>query len=214
MNGYILYICDTETTGLDAEINDVIEISICRLVYDQEKIQTDQKTWLLKALNSVSIQDEALRINGHKREDILQLTKYGKENYRLPSIVVPEIEMWIMEDGVSNVDRIFVGQNPNFDVQALQALWRKSGSPDTFPFAVENGNRIIDTKQIATLFDVCTGRRRQYYNLSALVKAFGVKKGKAHQASEDVRMTTDLLIKFLDPIRQTVLTAFGEAYDN
>jgi DNA polymerase III alpha subunit (gram-positive type) len=212
MNGYVIYVCDTETTGLDAEANDVIEISACRLMYDQGQVQSEQKTWLLKAMNPATIQEEALKINGHKREDILHLTKYGKDNYVLPSVVVPEIEMWIMEDNVSNVDRIFAGQNPNFDILALQALWRKTGSPDTFPFAVEKGNRIIDTKQIATLFDICTGRRRQHYNLSSLVKAFGVKKGKAHQAAEDVRMTTDLLIKFLEPIRPVVLTVFGQAY--
>lgn len=212
-NGYVIYVCDTETTGLDAVLNDVIEISMCRVNMDAEgKVETEQKTWLLKALDAKTIQDEALAVNGHKREDILHLSKFGKENYRLPAEVVAEIELWMMDDNVSAVDRIFAGQNPNFDINAMKELWRKVGSPTTFPFAVENNNRVIDTKQIVTLFDLCIGKRRLYYNLSALVKAFGVKKGKAHQAAEDTRMTTDLLVKLLDPIRQVVAESFKDCY--
>lgn len=212
-NGYVIYVCDTETTGLDAVLNDVIEISMCRVNMDAEgTVETEQKTWLLKALDAKTIQDEALAINGHKREDILHLSKFGKENYRLPAEVVAEIELWMMDDNVSAVDRIFAGQNPNFDINALKELWRKVDSPTTFPFAVENNNRVIDTKQIVTLFDLCIGKRRLYYNLSALVKAFGVKKGKAHQAAEDTRMTTDLLVKLLEPIRQVVAESFKDCY--
>jgi len=211
-NGYIIYVIDTETTGLDAVENDVIEISMCRLVINGTETKTEQKTWLLKALNAKSISDEALAVNGHKREDILHLSKNGKENYKLPEDVVAEIELWVMEDDVTAVDRIFAGQNPMFDVRALQELWKKVGSPTTFPFAIEKGHRIIDTTQIATLYDICIGKRRLYYNLSSLVKAFGVKKGKAHQAAEDVRMTTDLLIKLLTPIRSVVIDAFKDCY--
>lgn len=210
---YILYVIDTETTGLDPIENDVIEISICRLVFDEKgKPSTDQKTWLLKALNAKTIQDEALKINGHLRENILHLTKFGKENYLLPADVVSDIELWITDDNMSSVDRIFAGQNPQFDINALRQLWSKVGTAGTFPFALENSNRVIDTKQIATLFDVCVGKRRLYYNLSSLVKAFGVKKDKAHTAAGDVLMTTNLLIKLLEPIRGLVAETFKDCY--
>lgn len=212
MNGYVIYVTDTETTGLDAIANDVIEISMCRVIYENGKASQEQKTWLLKAMNPKTISDEALRVNGHQRDDILHLTKHGKENYMLPTQVVAEIELWVMDDNVSATDRIFAGQNPNFDISALQELWNKVGSPTTFPFALENNNRVIDTKQIATFIDLCTGRRRQYYNLSSLVKAFGVKKGKAHQAAEDVRMTVDLLIAMMDPVRNLIAESFKDCY--
>ncbi len=212
--GYKILICDTETCGLDANLHDVVEISMCRLEFNNGTQTTDQKTWCLKALNPTTIQEEALKVNGHKREDVLGLTKFGKETYIHPSIVVPEIEMWVMEDNVSSVDRIFVGQNPFFDIAALQALWARVGSPDTFPFSLERNNRVIDTKQIAVMFDLCIGKRRKYYNLASLVKSFGVKKGKAHKASEDVRMTTDLLIKMLTPIKSVVQANFSECYDD
>jgi DNA polymerase III epsilon subunit-like protein len=214
MNGYVIYVCDTETTGLNPVENDVIEISMCRLIIDGEETNSEQKTWLIKALNPRTIQDEALAKNGHKREDILHLSKFGRDNYKLANDVVADIELWVMEDDVSAVDRVFVGQNPDFDVAMMQELWKKVGSPTTFPFALEKGQRILDTMQIVTLFDICIGKRRLYYNLSSLVKAFGVKKGKAHQAAEDVRMTTDLLIKLLTPIKPIVTENFKDSYPN
>lgn len=210
----VCYITDTETTGLSAKDNDVIEISMCRLIPNGSSYTEEQKTWLLRAINPKTIQEEALKINGHKREDILHLTKFGKENYRIPTDVVSEIEDWILTDNVSAVDRIFAGQNPKFDIDALMELWKRCGRPneDDFPFMLQNGNRVIDTKQIVTLFDACTGRRRKLYNLSALVKATGIKKGKAHQASEDVRMTKDLLLFLINIIKPSVIEQFSGCY--
>lgn len=211
-NGYKMYVIDTETTGLSAVDNDVIEIAMCRLTMENKKIEQEHKSWLLKAMNPKTIQDEALKINGHQREDILHQTAFGRENYLLPEVVIPEIEMWMMEDGVSALDRIFVGQNPFFDVNALTELWKRQNSIETFPFSLENNNRIIDTKQIVAMYDVCMGKRRRYYNLSSLVKAFSIKKGKAHRASEDTRMTCDLLIKLLEPIVDVVTSNFNDCF--
>ncbi len=208
---YIIYVVDTETTGLDHIKNDVIEISMCRITISDE-IKREQKTWLLRALNAEAISDEALQINEHKREDILCLTKVGKENYREPSEVIIEIEKWVAEDNVSVFDRVFVGQNPLFDVNFLKELWKKAGSSDTFPFMLDSGTRILDVKQIATLVDLCTGHRRRYYNLSTLVKSFGIKKAKAHTAAGDVQMTTDLLLTMLEPFISIILEKFKHCY--
>jgi len=212
--GYVLYVIDTETTGLDAEKNDVIEASFCRLNFLSENVDREQKTWLFKALNPDTIEAEALAINGHKREDILGLTTFGENNYLHPKDVIPEIENWIMDDNMSAMDRIFVGQNPIFDINALKALWKRVDSLETFPFELERNNRVLDVKQLAVLVDLCIGKRRRYYNLGNLVKSFGVKKGKAHQAAEDVRMTTDILMAILTPLKTTIQENFKECYTN
>lgn len=210
---YVIYVIDTETTNLDTAVGDVVEISAMRIRLQEDgKFEQEQKTWYLKALNPDGIQEEALKINGHKRGDILHLTADGREKYREPTDVVSEIELWVMEDSVSAIDRIFVGQNPFFDVEALTNLWKKVNSLDSFPFALKKNDRILDTKQIIVLYDLCIGRRRKFTNLSSFVKAFGVKKGKAHQASEDTRMTADLLIKLLTPIMSVVREHFGDCY--
>jgi len=210
-SGYIIYVVDTETTGLSAIDNDVIEISFCRLSMSSPD-DREQKTWYLKALSPSTIQDEALKINGHKKADILHFTKAGKDKYLEPSDVVADIENWVMEDDMSAIDRILIGQNIDFDIRAMKALWDKAGCKETFPFEVDKGMRTLDTKQVATMIDLLTGRRRRYYNLSTLVKSFGVKKRKAHRAEDDVAMTVDVLIKMLTPLGPVVSEAFSGCY--
>jgi DNA polymerase III alpha subunit (gram-positive type) len=208
---YIIYVIDTETTGLDAKENDVIEVSMCRFIFGQK--EREQKTWLIKAQHPETIDDVALRINKHKREDILCLTKYGKDNYKDPAAIVVEIEQWMADDDVSAVDRIFAGHNPVFDLDMLKELWSRADSSDTFPFMTRANDRVLDTKQLAAMIDVCTGRRRRFYNLSTLVKSFSVKKARAHTAAGDVQMTTDLLVKMLEPLMETVSEAFKDCYE-
>ena len=213
MKGYVGYICDTETTGMDSEVHEIIEISLSRIVLDNSSSykEDDQKTWLLKATKPQSISDEALSINGHKKEDILCHSKYGKENYKNPVDVINEIELWMMDDNVSSMDRVFIGQNPMFDLGFLKKLWSKY--KNDFPFSIENGNRIIDTKQIIVLYDLCTGKRRQYYGLGQLVKSCGIKKDKAHTADGDVRMTRDLVLYLINMIKPIVSSNFINCYN-
>jgi DNA polymerase III epsilon subunit-like protein len=215
MEAYVMYVIDTETTSLNHQTGDVVEISAIRLIRDEEfNLKEEQKTWLLKVLNPDGIEDTALAINGHKREDILWLTDFGKENYKEPNDVVIDIESWIMQDGVSAMDRVFVGQNPDFDIKALQALWLKVNSSETFPFCLEKGNRVLDTKQLALIVDICNNKRRLRYDLSGLVKSFGVKKGKAHRAADDTKMTADLFAKIIKPISAVVTESFKDSYLN
>jgi len=195
----VIYCCDTETTGLDADKNDVIEVSFWR------SSDNDQKTWFLTPLAPMNIEDKALKINGHKKEDILHKTAKGRETYREPDEVLAEIECWIMTDGVAIEDRVFMGQNPDFDLNFLRKTWAKVGCEDTFPF----GRMYLDTIQLATFIDVCLDKKRPYYNLSALVKDFGITKLKAHRAEDDVKMTRDLFMKIMDSLKPAIIEAFG-----
>lgn len=199
MNNYVLYVCDTETTGFEVGVNEIIEISFIRI--NLSSLEEEQKTWLIKACSPSSISDEALKINGHKKEDILHLTDYGKKNYILPSKAIEEIELWIGEDMSSAHDRVFVGQNPEFDFKHIEAMWQKHSNMDLFPFLTGTNKLIIDTKQIVMFIDVCLSFKRDRYNLSSLIKSFGIKKGTAHKADEDTRMTKDLIVKLIKELK-------------
>lgn len=212
-DAYQIYIFDTETTGFNPEIHEIIELSAIRLTSQLDGSFTrEQKTWYLRSLSSETIQQEALAVNGHRLADILWQTEVGRAKYKEPSEVVVDIERWILDDNVSALDRIFAGQNPKFDLDFCQSLWKRQGALDSFPFALGNERRLLDTQQIVLLIDICTGKRRLNYNLGSLVKSFEVKKGKAHQAEEDTRMTADLLEKTVMGIAPAIREKFMDAY--
>lgn len=189
-----LYFADTETTGLDPIKNDIVELSIYRLSDDT------QRTWCMKPKNYESISLDALRVNNHKLEDLKHTTKFGQETYMEPCKVIPLIENWLLEDGVSSEDRILVGQNPIFDLNFMQKLWENEGSKETFPF----GSRpfVIDTRQVALFLDLVEGTRHDYYNLGSLIKKYGIKNTKAHTAAADTLATKELFMSQLDYVQK------------
>lgn len=212
VNQYILYVQDTETTGFVPGKHEIIEISFRRFIIDDNKPQVEQRTWKIRAYNAEAIEEEALAVNGHKREDILWQTQYGKDNYLKPEAALIEIEAWINSDDMSAHDRVFAGQNPMFDFEHMVALWTKYDSIDTFPFVNGHNKLIIDTKSIALFLDICLGVKRERYNLSSLIKFFGVKKLKAHNAEEDTVMTADLLTVFINGVKGSLSDAFKSFY--
>lgn len=191
---YVLYVADIESTGLDDHSNDIIELSLYRMSDDV------QKTWFIKPINSDNIDDGALRVNGHKKEDLLHQTKYGRDTYLDPGKVIIEIENWIVEDGVPDSNRILVGQNIVFDRNFMQQLWIKCNSKESFPF----GWRFMDTMCIELFLDWCKGKIAEGYSLSNLTKKYGVKNEKAHSASADTKATKEVFDKQVEIFRKVL----------
>lgn len=184
---YSLYVIDTETTGLDERANDVIELSIFRL---RDGVQ---KTWFIKPTNIENIEISALRVNGHKLEDLRGDTKEGRDKYLDPNKVIIEVENWLAEDNLPVENRIAVGQNISYDLGMLKQMWVKCGSVDTYPL----GRRKLDTFDISFFMDWCVGELAEGYSLSNLTKRFGVKNDKAHSAEADVRATKEVFEKLV-----------------
>lgn len=182
---YVLYVADCETTGLDSHLYDIIELSFLRLSDGQ------QKTWCIKPTNPANIEAAALRINGHKLEDLRHETKVGRERYLEPAKTIVEIENWVMEDGVQAEQRILVGQNVAFDQERFEQLWTKCSARDSYPF----GRRIMDTMVLEFFMDWCRGSMAEGYSLNNLVKKYGVKNEKAHSAEADVKATREVFEK-------------------
>lgn len=185
---YSIYVVDTETTGLDSHEFDIIEVSLYRLKDDS------QRTWLLQPTNPQNYEPAALRVNGHKLEDLRHETKYGRDNYGNPNKVIVDIENWLMEDGVPAEQRLCIGQNVSFDLERLQQLWIKCKSKDSYPF----GRRYMDTMVIEMFMDYCKGQFADYYSLNNIIKKYGVKNEKAHSAAADTKATKEVFIKQVD----------------
>lgn len=188
---YELYVVDTETSGLSCVDHSPIEISIYRLSTDE------QKTWQLKPINLETISDAALRVNGHKLEDLKGKTSYGREIYKDPSKVLVEIEDWVNRDGLPSSDKILVGQNVKFDKDMLLELWKKCGTEGTFPF---NDRHTMDTMILEFAMDYAKENMAVGYSLNNLCKKYGVKNKGAHTAEADTFATMEVFkaqIEFL-----------------
>jgi DNA polymerase III epsilon subunit-like protein len=194
MYNYSFYVCDTETTGLDPYLNDIIELSLLRTS------DGVQKTWCLKPINMNNIDLAALRINQHKMEDLRQNTPYGRETYQDPSKVVVEVENWVMSDGVSTDYRVLIGQNVLFDKNMLDQLWKKCNAHDSFPF----GKRYLDTMMIEMFLDLAKDTTSESYSLSSIAKKYGVSNRKAHTAAADVMATNEVFQKQLEFFKKTL----------
>jgi DNA polymerase III alpha subunit (gram-positive type) len=192
---YILYVLDCESTGLNCNIHEPIEISIHRLSDDV------QKTWFLQPLNIESIDPGALRVNGHKLEDLKLLTPFGRETYKDPKKQMIDIENWVMEDSVPSENRILVGQNVLFDKQLLESSWTRNGCKDSFPF----GRRYMDTAQIEFFLNYCEGKMLEGYSLSNITKKYGVKNEKAHSAEADVKATKEVFFKQVEYFKKKLI---------
>lgn len=185
MSNYSFYGIDSETTGLDPFKNDIIELSIQRIADDQ------QKTWLIKPISFEYIEVGALRVNGHKLEDITHQTKYGQETYLEANRVIVEIENWIAEDGLPAEAHFMVGHNIGFDKMMMEQMWKKCSVYDSFPF----GRRVIDSMSTELFLDYCLGEFAEGYSLNNLSKKYGVKNEKAHSAAADTKCAVDVFRK-------------------
>jgi len=192
----IVYVCDVETTSLDETKGDIIEASFLRTS------DMVQKTWFIKPMHPENIEDGALKKNGTNKDDLLWKTKEGREKYRELNKVLPEIENWIFEDLSSVYDRIICGHNIAFDERFLKMAWRNAGCYDSYPFSAY-GN-LIDTKSLALLFGWINNVEGEKYNLGACIKKYGIQKLKAHLASDDVMMTYNLFMHFVEQIKKGI----------
>ena len=179
---YSFYVTDIETTGLDSHLHDVIELSMYRM---GDTSDNAQKTWCFKPLTPDTIDPAALRVNGHKLDDLLWKTKEGKDRYIDPNTALVDVENWLANDGLPAEKRFLVGQNVGFDKDRLEQLWIKCNSKDSFPI----GRRMIDTMILELFFDYCKGQFAEGYSLNNIIKKYGITNTKAHTAAADVVAT-------------------------
>jgi DNA polymerase III alpha subunit (gram-positive type) len=191
LSKYVFYCLDCESSGLDPVKNDIIELSIYKMADDT------QKTWCIKPINFDSIEPAALRINGHKLEDLKGETKFGRDTYLDPNKAIVEIENWLAEDNVPASNRCMVGQNVNFDKSMMEQLWLKCNASDSFPF----GRRFMDTMVMALMIDCVENNFSESYSLSSLTKKYGVKNDRAHSAAADTKATKEVFIKQIEYLR-------------
>ncbi len=103
------YIVDTETTGLNSEVHDIIQISVIRA---EDKMQLSRN---LKAVNPHMASPQALAITNKTHEDLL----LGMDH----TAAVELFDNFLKEDGLTPKHRVLIAHNAQFDRKFLQKLW-------------------------------------------------------------------------------------------
>jgi len=182
MKKHNLAFIDLETTGLDPERHEIIEIGVI-LARQIERANTGPLVEVIEEFELKVIPEriedadpKALQINGYDPERWTEAMSLGKA-----------IE--IVRDKTE--DAVMVGQNVTFDWVFLEKAFTKIGIKNKMHY-----HRVdLMSMAFAKLYDI---PEMQRFSLRELCVYFGVKNEKAHNALSDIRATYEVYKKLLE----------------
>ena len=158
---------DTETTGLDPKVHEIIEIAYIVESPEGELLASFETKF--KPQNLDVADPKALEINGYDH--------HPEEWESAPVLDRQHAE--VMYDALK--DCIMVGHNPGFDVAFLREGMKRAGMDVPWYF----GKHIIDTVTLAYVQLVPCGLK--YLSMDAIRRFLGWSSLRAHTAMKDVR---------------------------
>jgi len=180
MKKHTLAFIDLETTGLDPERQEIIEIA-CLTVKQDWSGPVPLFTLLnefdvkVKPKHIETAEPEALRINHYTETDWL---------------FAVDLEQALRELIERTADAIMVGQNVGFDWSFLQHAFKEMG--------VQNRMHYHRLDLIPMAFvRCCHDPKLERYNLGELARYFGVENTHAHSAMSDIRTTFEIYKKLI-----------------
>jgi DNA polymerase III alpha subunit (gram-positive type) len=180
MHKRYLAFLDTETTGLDPAIHEIIEIGgvIVKQILTDGKVTfevVDEFEYKVKPENIAQADKVALRVNGYDEADWVFA-------YTLTEAMTMLAE--------KTKDCIMVAHNAHFDLNFFDAAWKKTGIANPMHYYA------IDTISVA--FTKLQGKSEiEKLSLRALSEYFGLENKNAHTALSDARTTFELYKKLM-----------------
>ncbi len=173
---------DVETTGLDPNTHEMIEVGgiIAKQIPQPNrgpKLEVlDEFEFKIKPTNLEQADPEALRVNGYSEADWLFAVDLNQA-------------MTAIAEKTNGA--ILVAFNTPFDSAFLEAGFKKAGINNTMHY------HKIDVMPIA-FAKLYHDNRVQYFNLKTLVEHFGLTNQKAHTALADIKVTFELYKRLLE----------------
>ena len=190
----MLTVLDTETTGLDSDIHEIIEIAAITYLLDKEG-----NRYVLKKFES-KINPQRLHTASEKALEVNGFTLEKWKGAPNASEVLPNINEIIEQSD------ILIGQNLIFDLNFINEICHRNNiEPPEFP-------PYIDTKSIA---DKLVGAKwLQRSGMDYLVEHYEVKvDGRAHTALVDCERTILVFDELMRDVNQEYdLYTFSEPY--
>lgn len=178
----VLYF-DVETTGLDAKLNDIVQLSG---IIEVNGVIKEQFNLRMQPFNWDNISQEALNVTGLRIEDL--------QGYISPKVRFRDL-IDLMSKYVDRYDKndkfYAAGYNVQFDIGFLREFFIKNGDPY---FGSWFSGRVIDPLYLCSYFDLMGKFSLPNYKLATVCEHLGIKI-QAHDALSDIGATRDLVYK-------------------
>jgi DNA polymerase III epsilon subunit-like protein len=185
---------DSETTGLNPDIHEVLELKATALARDLQYLGFFYAK--IKMKNPEKASTEALKINGYSEE--------AWKDAQEPEVVYKNFQNWIekMKKNVTylaeykNHDPIPLGQNPGFDVDMI------TKNANRYNASIKFSYHRFDLVTVSMLMDILKNKDWQKsYSLGNVAKAYGIEVSNAHTATGDEVMQMCLLQLYIQKLR-------------
>lgn len=173
---------DTETTGTDPVVNDIIQAAGKILVNGEVKEEFDI---LCQPFDHDTIEDGALKVNGRTKEEL----KTFPAPETLYNTLQPMFKKYV--NPFNKQDKFIAGgQNVKFDLGMMHENFKKNG--DDFFFSFVHA-ATFDTLNLAIMLEMKEKRKifTPNYKLESICKCLGVKLDNAHNALADIESTME-----------------------
>lgn len=182
MKKHNLAFIDLETTGLDPEKHEIIEIGI---IIARQK-ERDGRGPLVEKVEEFEVKIKPEHIETADAE-ALRICGYNEADW----LFAVDLKQAMEKLAEKTKDAIMVGHNVAFDWVFLEKAFEKTDIEPQLHY------HKIDTISLA-LGKLYDNKDAQKFSLRALCELLGIKNEKAHTALSDIRATFELYKKLLD----------------
>lgn len=184
----VLYL-DTETTGLDAVKNDIIQIAGIVEINNEVK---EEFNFTCQPFSYDNISQEALDIHGRKIDEI--------KTYQTPQLAYKQL-LKIFDKYINKYDKmdkfIPAGHNIQFDVNFVFEFFKKNGNMYCGSYLDYHK---LDSMVVGMLLKLFNKEKFERLKLEAMAKHYGMEIN-AHDALSDVKTSREIIKRFGDYLK-------------
>jgi DNA polymerase III alpha subunit (gram-positive type) len=184
-----MYYCvlDTETTGLNPEVHEIIELAA--IITNSSLKPLDTLSFRIQPKYLERAEKKALEINGYNPDT-------WNPQFFAYSAALRQLNKMIYKFGKDG-PVVLTGQNIKFDIGFLVETYKRERVE--FPFA---SNAYVDLMDVSKLWSKCYGIKLERHNLNYLSTVAGVSNERPHSALYDAEATLKVLEWFITELKK------------
>lgn len=177
---------DCETTGLDPEVNEIIQIS--GIIEKSEEQSLTNFNLNLAPTRWDNIEQAAIDTHGISIDTMEQYPPASNAYITLLALMDNAVNKFDKED------KMYVGgQNVAFDIAFLKQLFIDNGNPYLFSY-IHPG--FLELSSLLSMYDIQQGKKTFVnHKLGTICEGLGIELTEAHDAFADIKATRECFIE-------------------